>query len=181
MELWIRSQDRTTLIKTDRLDIDYSSGLYSIKSDGFGTLLANYKSEKRALEVLDEIQLIKEIMRLQREIKELKKQYCERTDCSGRLGNSKKVEQLEKENQRLKEIEKEHQRINGCLHLEIKELKDRIDKIVEIIEKEIESLKDKKRMIMQILTPENGYLKTDVEYEIKRLERYLEILKGGKE
>ena len=56
MELWIRSQDRTTLIKTDRLDIDYSSGLYSIKSDGFGTLLANYKSEERALEVLDEIQ-----------------------------------------------------------------------------------------------------------------------------
>ena len=36
-------------------------------------------------------------------------------------------------------------------------------------------------MIMQILTPENGYLKTDVEYEIKRLERYLEILKGDKE
>lgn len=56
MELWIRSQDRTTLIKPDRLDIDYSSGLYSIKSDGFGTLLANYKSEERALEVLDEIQ-----------------------------------------------------------------------------------------------------------------------------
>ena len=56
MELWIRSQDRTTLIKTDRLDIDYSSGLYSIKSDGFGTLLANYKTKERALEVLDEIQ-----------------------------------------------------------------------------------------------------------------------------
>lgn len=91
------------------------------------------------------------------------------------------LNEKEKENQRLKEIEKEHQRINGCLHLEIKELKDRIDKIVEIIEKEIESLKDKKRMIMQILTPENGYLKTDVEYEIKRLERYLEILKGDKE
>ena len=52
----MRSQDRTTLIKTDRLDIDYSSGLYSIKSDGFGTLLANYKSEERAMQVLDEIQ-----------------------------------------------------------------------------------------------------------------------------
>ena len=56
MELWVRSQDRTTLMKVDRLDIDYSSGLYLIKSDGFGTLLANYKSEERALEVLDEIQ-----------------------------------------------------------------------------------------------------------------------------
>ena len=56
MELWIRSQDRTTLMKVDRLDIDYSSGLYLIKSDGFGTLLANYKSEERALEVLDLIE-----------------------------------------------------------------------------------------------------------------------------
>lgn len=39
---------------------------------------------------------------LQQENQELKKQYCERTDCSGRLGNSKKVEQLIKENQELK-------------------------------------------------------------------------------
>lgn len=56
VELWVRSQDKTTLMKVDRLDIDYSSGLYSIKSDGFGTLLANYKSEERAMQVLDEIQ-----------------------------------------------------------------------------------------------------------------------------
>lgn len=83
---------------------------------------------------------IKEIMRLQREIKELKKQYCERTDCSGRLGNSKKIDQLEKELEQLKEIEKEHQRINGCLHLEIKELKDRIDKVIEYIEKHTENI-----------------------------------------
>lgn len=56
MDLWVRSQDKTTLMKVDRLDIDYSSGLYSIKSYGFGTLLANYKSEESVLEVLDEIQ-----------------------------------------------------------------------------------------------------------------------------
>lgn len=37
------------------------------------------------------------------------------------------INQLEKENQRLKEIEKEHQRINGCLHLEIKELKKQVE------------------------------------------------------
>ena len=74
------------------------------------------------------------VYNLQQENQELKKQYCERTDCSGRLGNSKKVEQLEKELEQLKEIEKEHQRINGCLHLEIKELKDRIDKAIEYIE-----------------------------------------------
>ena len=41
---------------------------------------------------------------LQKENRKLKEQYCERTDCSGRIGNSKKVEELEKENQRLKEI-----------------------------------------------------------------------------
>ena len=59
-----------------------------------------------------------------KENQELKKQYCERTDCSGRLGNSKKVDQLEKELEHLKEIEKEHQRINGELRVENKELLD---------------------------------------------------------
>lgn len=34
----------------------------------------------------------------------LEQQYCERTDCSGRLGTSKKVEALEKENKELKNI-----------------------------------------------------------------------------
>lgn len=34
----------------------------------------------------------------------LEQQYCERTDCSGRLGTSKKVEALEKENEKLKNI-----------------------------------------------------------------------------
>lgn len=39
-----------------------------------------------------------------KENQQLKEQYCERTDCSGRIGNSKKVEELEKENQQLKDI-----------------------------------------------------------------------------
>lgn len=43
------------------------------------------------------------IRELQQENQELKKQYCERTDCSGRIGNSKKVEELQKENKQLKE------------------------------------------------------------------------------
>ena len=37
-------------------------------------------------------------------LKELRKQYCERTDCSGRIGNSKKVEKLQQENKQLKEV-----------------------------------------------------------------------------
>ena len=61
MELWIRSQDKECLMKVDRLDIDYTNGIYKIKEGGFNTLLAEYSSKERALEVLDEIQdLIKE-------------------------------------------------------------------------------------------------------------------------
>ena len=33
--------------------------------------------------------------KLEKENEQLKKQYCERTDCAGRIGNSEKVEQLE--------------------------------------------------------------------------------------
>lgn len=43
------------------------------------------------------------ISKLQQETEKLKKQYCERTDCGGRIGNSKKVEELQKENEQLKE------------------------------------------------------------------------------
>lgn len=46
------------------------------------------------------------ILELKKENQKLKKQYCERNDCVGRLGNSKKVEKLIKENKDL------HQRIN---------------------------------------------------------------------
>lgn len=42
-----------------------------------------------------------------KENQKLKSQYCERTDCSGRIGNSKKVEQLQQENQELKKQQKE--------------------------------------------------------------------------
>ena len=79
-------------------------------------------------------EIVDDIKQLQQENQELKKQYCERTDCSGRLRNSKKVDQLEKELEQLKEIEKEHQKMNGDLRIEIKELKDRINEAVEIID-----------------------------------------------
>ena len=37
------------------------------------------------------------------------------------------ITKLEKELEQLKEIEKEHQRINGCLHLEIRRLKEELE------------------------------------------------------
>lgn len=126
---------------------------------------------------------IKEIMRLQREYQQLKEIEKEHQKINGDL----RVEIKELKEKYMKLEDKYIHNVSCCneedcdLFCEHQELKGRINKIVEIIEKEIESLKDKKRMIMQILTPENGYLKTDVEYEIKRLERYLEILKGDKE
>ena len=58
-------------------------------------------------ERLDSAIIFKYIDNLEKENLKLKEQYCERTDCSGRLGNSKKVEELEKENQKLKEKQKE--------------------------------------------------------------------------
>lgn len=61
---------------------------------------------------------------------------------------------------------------------ECEELQSVIDKAIEVFENEIKNLKEQKRLIMNILTPENGYLKADIDYEIKRLERYLEILRS---
>lgn len=50
--------------------------------------------------VVAETEAIRDLVK---ENQQLKEQYCERTDCSGRIGNSKKVEDLEK---RLKASEK---------------------------------------------------------------------------
>ncbi len=52
MDLWIRSQDRECIMKVARLDIDGKK----ISANGFYTILGEYKSYERALEVLDEIQ-----------------------------------------------------------------------------------------------------------------------------
>lgn len=57
MELWIRSQDKRTLINARRVDIDdkniivWDEGRYADE-----IYLGSYSSPKRALEVLDEIQ-----------------------------------------------------------------------------------------------------------------------------
>ena len=58
----------------------------------------SYPFNQKDLEELENI-----INYYEEENNQLRKQYCERTDCSGRLGNSKKVEELIKENERLEE------------------------------------------------------------------------------
>lgn len=60
MELWIRSQDKTTLILAQHLDI-YDCTLEDDKEqhwwiDESGVDLGEYPSKERALEVLDEIE-----------------------------------------------------------------------------------------------------------------------------
>lgn len=59
MELWIRSQDKTILINVKNLLIDdKDNSIYTVETLDIGTHTANlgkYKSQERALEVLDEI------------------------------------------------------------------------------------------------------------------------------
>ena len=77
MELWIRSQDKRTLINTRRIDVDdnniivWDEGRYADE-----IFLGTYKTEKRALEVLDEIQkLLMPISEYKQEIDNLTINY----------------------------------------------------------------------------------------------------------
>lgn len=60
MELWIRSQDKAILIKVDNISYiniskDNEKEIHSLCSD-FKNVLGTYKTKRRALEVLDEIE-----------------------------------------------------------------------------------------------------------------------------
>lgn len=57
MELWIRSQDKRTLIKTSRIDVDDKNIIvWDNDYHCTETYMGAYKKHERALEVLDEIQ-----------------------------------------------------------------------------------------------------------------------------
>ena len=69
MELWIRSQDKSKIVKVNELysslQEDFGTGKFGIYSSNTNyyqkerpLLLGNYKTKERALEVLDEIQRI---------------------------------------------------------------------------------------------------------------------------
>lgn len=60
MELWIRSQDKNTLINAKRIDYYYYNGEHTIFSDDLKVILGIYKTEERALEVLININGIRE-------------------------------------------------------------------------------------------------------------------------
>ena len=57
MELWIRSQNRKHLIKAEYVSL-MANNIINAASGGWDYDVAKYKTEERALEVLDEIQKI---------------------------------------------------------------------------------------------------------------------------
>ena len=58
MELWIRSQDKTTLIRSYEIYIIEHPNAYLIRAKRTSHVLGSYSTYKRALEILDEIQNI---------------------------------------------------------------------------------------------------------------------------
>jgi hypothetical protein len=56
MELWVRSQDKETLIKSYELYIRPYSNIYVIRAKRTSNIMGLYKTKQRALEILDEIQ-----------------------------------------------------------------------------------------------------------------------------
>lgn len=59
MNLWVRSQDKGSLVCVKNIFIIELSGKYHFFIDGdYNSNLGSYKTKERALEVLDEIQLM---------------------------------------------------------------------------------------------------------------------------
>lgn len=93
MELWIRSQDKETLVKVDDISIEMNMIYgYFDKSTEYEHL-GNYATKERAIEVLDEIQNIikkKDII----------------TNCKGLLSlvNNKSLDEANKILERIEEI-----------------------------------------------------------------------------
>lgn len=56
MDLWIRTQDRMTLIRSYEIYIVEQQNMYLIRAKRTSHILGSYSTFERALEVLDEIQ-----------------------------------------------------------------------------------------------------------------------------
>ncbi|URZ06437.1 hypothetical protein [Clostridium felsineum] len=58
--MWIRSQDKRILVNANSINLNYANSdeiLGYVNSERVGNPLGRYETEKRALEVLDEIQV----------------------------------------------------------------------------------------------------------------------------
>ena len=90
------------------------------------------------------------------------------------------LNEKEKENQGLKELEKEHQRINGCLHLEIKELKEEKQEWINLLG----MFKNQQKQFIEYLDNESNEVIRDNGYHkricLEILSKYKEII-GGKD
>lgn len=77
-----------------------------------------------------------------------------------------------------KEILNDSQFIDGKWYHNkcIKNCKIVLDKIKKYCNHKLEMLELQKRNIMQILTPENGYLKADIEIEMQKYKYILDLL-----
>lgn len=84
-----------------------------------------------------------------KENQKLKSQYCERTDCSGRIGNSKKVEQLQTENQQLKQQLEQRDNI-------MNKAREYVDKFIPIDEDTILMRIRQKNYLLEILNIDKG-------------------------
>lgn len=83
--------------------------------------------------------LVGEIEVLQEKNEELRKCYCNRTDCAGRINDSRKYTSLEEENERLKqalkkirECIKKHQRKDEQLYLNEWQVRDILQTINKV-------------------------------------------------
>ena len=57
--MWVRTQNKETLVKADKLYIDKNNNKYTINFDSCTDrwyILGTYKSKERAIEVLDEVE-----------------------------------------------------------------------------------------------------------------------------
>lgn len=55
--MWIRSQSKETLLKATKIFI-HDNQVFASMEDGFDEMVGEYKSKEKAIEVLDEIQVL---------------------------------------------------------------------------------------------------------------------------
>lgn len=109
----------------------------------------------------------------------LEQQYCERTDCSGRLGTSKKVEALEKENEELKKQVKEYIVTNEVLSHELTKDKilkqDHLTTCYGIPIGDIPKLINQQKVFIKYLEDEYTKIQNDIEKEIDNNVKYFKV------